>query len=317
MPLVRNLFFLLGGIVLFSACDDRGRSQAPGTPNHPRIPQTPRYSLYRRPLTTGIVPAPGLQNVELFPLLADSYARIDPAKDGWETEAFSEAANRQLQRLVTLFEDAASEIPEGLASARFASATLRPTEQSIVFDDGSLQVTRATIGGSTPVHKGVIVGDVTYVNEGAPDGSTPGGAGRFSIDGDGRIDVESFHMIDDLRDFREGDYTLACWLKIEPGFLDGQHVIWGQQSQGVHNGIRNGGFLHTAHWGNDFNAGTILDEDTWLHAVWTYDGSEDLAKHLPERRERSRRPEPEGTEREWIPSRRKQKWRRCRSRVRG
>jgi hypothetical protein len=47
--------------------------------------------------------------------------------------------------LVTLFEKGASEIPQGLASAGFASARLSSAGQSIVFDDGSLQVTRATI----------------------------------------------------------------------------------------------------------------------------------------------------------------------------
>jgi hypothetical protein len=150
MLLVRNLFLLLAGIVFFVACDDGGRTQAPGAPN----PTDTQRPVVPAPGESDIAPAPGLQNVELFPLLADSYARIDPAKDGWESEAFSEAANRQLQRLVTLFEDGSSEIPEELASAGFASGPLRPTERSTVFDDGSLQVVRATIGGSVPIHRG-------------------------------------------------------------------------------------------------------------------------------------------------------------------
>ena len=159
------------------------------------------------------------------------------------------------------------------------SAASKPAEEGpVVYFDFEDEGDGTTVtDGSGFGNDGEIFGDVTFVEGGAPDGSTPGRSGRFSIEEDGRIEVESFNMNEDLRDFRNGDYTFACWLKVEPDFLDGQHVIWGQQNQGIHNGIRNGGFLHTAHWGADFNAGTVLDEDTWLHGVWTYDGTEDIA----------------------------------------
>ncbi|MDP6859210.1 MAG: hypothetical protein QF426_05255, partial [Verrucomicrobiales bacterium] len=60
--------------------------------------------------------------------------------------------------------------------------------------------------------------------------------------------------------------------------------LFGQSSQGIHNGIRNNGFLHQAHWGADTNGATNLndylaaDEDGWIHAAWTYDGATDTGK---------------------------------------
>jgi hypothetical protein len=53
--------------------------------------------------------------------------------------------------------------------------------------------------------------------------------------------------------------------------------MWGQTQQGIHNGIRNGGLLHSAHWGADWNASTVLEAEQWVHAAWTYDGDTDTA----------------------------------------
>ena len=49
----------------------------------------------------------------------------------------------------------------------------------------------------------------------------------------------------------EGSYTLAAWIK--PSDLGGNKFLFGQTQQGIHNGIRNGGYLHQAHWGADTN----------------------------------------------------------------
>ncbi len=48
-----------------------------------------------------IVTAPGLgnENITYVAPLADAYSRIDPTRDGWESEAFSEAASKQLKNL--------------------------------------------------------------------------------------------------------------------------------------------------------------------------------------------------------------------------
>ena len=80
----------------------------------------------------------------------------------------------------------------------------------------------------------------------------------------------------------EGSYTLAAWIK--PSDLGGNKFLFGQSSQGIHNGIRNGGFLHQAHWGADTNGATNLNDhdasanDGWVHAAFVYDGSADLGQ---------------------------------------
>ena len=62
----------------------------------------------------------------------------------------------------------------------------------------------------------------------------------------------------------------------------GERFLFGQTNQGIHHGIRNGGYLHSAHWGADWNASTNLndylpqDDDGWIHAL-VYDGAIDEA----------------------------------------
>ena len=155
MQLIRNFLLVFAGSVFLSACDNGALPDVADATDSVPVPSVESVP---EPVAAeaDIVTAPGLQNMELFPLLADSYGRIDPAKDGWDSEAFSEAANRQLQQLVEHFEAMDDELPEGLASPQFVSGELRPAEQSTVFEDGSLKVTRATIGDQTPVHKGAV-----------------------------------------------------------------------------------------------------------------------------------------------------------------
>ena len=47
----------------------------------------------------------------------------------------------------------------------------------------------------------------------------------------------------------DGSYSLSCWMKPDPESIGGDHFFWGQTSQGIHNGLRGSGTLHTAHWG--------------------------------------------------------------------
>lgn len=117
------------------------------------------------------------------------------------------------------------------------------------------------------------------LTEGAPQGSTPGQGGVFSLNGASFLDVPDFDWFELVHadgDDRLGSYTLSCWLKPDGVSLSGDRFIWGQTTQGVHNGLRGSGTLHTAHWGSDFNADTPLEEEEWVQAVWTYDG--DLAE---------------------------------------
>lgn len=115
---------------------------------------------------------------------------------------------------------------------------------------------------------------------GAPNGSTPCRGVEFSgtiIDIPG-IDIPSQLRDDpDLPGGNDGSYTFACWLKPE-GSAGGDGFLWGQRNQGIHHGLRQGGRLHSAHWGADWSAATVLTRSQWVHATWTYDGINDQAK---------------------------------------
>ena len=112
---------------------------------------------------------------------------------------------------------------------------------------------------------------------GAPGGSSPNTAASFN---NNKIDVPGIDLSFVISD--EGSYTFTAWIK--PSDLNGEKFIFGQTTQGIHNGIRNNSYLHQAHWGADTNGATNLndylanDEDGWIHAAWTYEGSTDTGK---------------------------------------
>ncbi|HIE64653.1 MAG TPA: hypothetical protein EYQ01_02335, partial [Nitrospira sp.] len=122
-------------------------------------------------------------------------------------------------------------------------------------------------------YNGVVDGLVSFDVEGAPDGPTPRTGASFT---GGHIDFPDIDMNSMINTFEDGSYTFACWLK-PIGSAGGQGFMWGQTNQGIHNGIRSGGLLHSAHWGADWNASTVLVAEEWVHAVWTYDGEADSA----------------------------------------
>jgi hypothetical protein len=71
-------------------------------------------------------------------------------------------------------------------------------------------------------------------------------------------------------------YTMAAWIKPDAASLSGDRFFVGQSSQGIHNGLRNNGRLHQAHWGNDHYGDTLLNATDWVHATFVYDGEADL-----------------------------------------
>ena len=86
---------------------------------------------------------------KLIAPLADAYRRIDATVDGWQTEAFSESAASQLDRLAESLQksdDSASvalanssiEILEALVTADFRSSSLRPQLAEVLNRDGIL-----------------------------------------------------------------------------------------------------------------------------------------------------------------------------------
>jgi hypothetical protein len=93
---------------------------------------------------------PGLDQKRYIAPLADAYERLDPSKDGWETETFSSAAMEQLHVLEGLLASAEPITAASLAPlfSKSASATrLRPEKPATVFDDGRLRVLRAATPG--------------------------------------------------------------------------------------------------------------------------------------------------------------------------
>ncbi|HIG85010.1 MAG TPA: LamG domain-containing protein [Verrucomicrobiales bacterium] len=122
-------------------------------------------------------------------------------------------------------------------------------------------------------YNGEVNGTVSFDVEGAGTGPTPLTGANFT---GGFLDFFDIDMNSMIRDFEDGSYTFACWLK-PIGSAGGEGFMWGQTNQGIHNGIRNGGFLHSAHWGADWNASTVLEAEQWVHAAWVYDGATDTA----------------------------------------
>lgn len=103
---------------------------------------------------TGTIPVP--KNSRLIAPLRDAYDRVDPTKDGWESEAFSAAAMDQLHALEALLASGRAVLAadlDPLAEAGVRSTSLRPEEMRVVFDDGRVKVERALTGGE-PVMTG-------------------------------------------------------------------------------------------------------------------------------------------------------------------
>ena len=127
-------------------------------------------------------------------------------------------------------------------------------------------------------YTGTVVGNVTFGDLGAPGGATPTGAARFT---GGILDVLGFD-VPTLLGKRDGtpeqadlSYTIACWILPDAVSLSGNRFFVGQGDAGIHNGLRDNGRLHQAHWGNDHYGDTQLNSTDWVHATFTYDGVTD------------------------------------------
>jgi len=137
----------------------------------------------------------------------------------------------------------------------------------------------AAVDGTGNGYDGTVVNAVTFGEAGAPGSSSPLGAARFT---DGILNVSTFD-VPALLGNREGNgagdavsYTMSAWIKPDAASLAGDRFFVGQSSQGIHNGLRQNGRLHQAHWGNDHYGDTILNDTDWVHATFVYDGDADL-----------------------------------------
>lgn len=110
-------------------------------------------------------------------------------------------------------------------------------------------------------------GDNSQWVTGAPGGFSPGGGLDFgSVDGNDYIRVPGF-PIDNTTIFTS-NYSMSVWFKADN---TGDHFIFSQDTAGIHNGIRGGGKVHTAHWSSDFSGATTITPGQWHHAAWTFE----------------------------------------------
>ncbi len=132
---------ILSGVPLaLSSCGKKSGEQAPANPPAQQAAST----------TPAV--APGLDLKKFIAPLKDAYDRIDPVKDGWESEAFSTQAMEQLHALERLLSApgpvAVDKLGE-IAAGTITSAPLRPDNSSKVFADDRLQVFRAPASSTT------------------------------------------------------------------------------------------------------------------------------------------------------------------------
>ncbi len=158
----------LGALLLLGGC--REASDPAGAKTGPAKTETlsPRKSA---PETTVAIPspvlppspaiqagpsetAPGLAARDLIGPLRDAYDRMDPLKDGWESEAFSAAAKKQLSHLKELLTASKAITPDSLANLAVAGVTatpFRPDQLSVVFEDDRLRVLRTVAPAASSV----------------------------------------------------------------------------------------------------------------------------------------------------------------------
>ena len=151
--------------------------------------------------------------------------------------------------MILLIANAKSQAPEPIAYYDFEG------------DVGNVVIDKSDNGNDAEVTR---PGQTTLGNNGgAPEGSSPSTSADFQ---DGLLNVPGIGLGNIISG--SGSYTFTAWLK--PSDLNGEKFLFGQTSQGIHNGIRNNGFLHQAHWGADTNGTTNLnsylaeDADGWI-----------------------------------------------------
>ena len=94
-----------------------------------------------------IVTLPGLEQRDYVGPLADAYDRIDPSKDGWDTEAFNEAASTQLIALAKWLAVGEGAMPLALAP-NCQTAAWSGGDLDLVFEDSGLVVHRMNAADS-------------------------------------------------------------------------------------------------------------------------------------------------------------------------
>ncbi len=105
---------------------------------------------------------PGLEDRDYVAPLADAYSRIDPARDGWDTEAFTEAATAQLAVLAEWLAGPENETPPFKLESAFTTTSWFPDELKTSFEESGFTIRRPP-------------------SEAALDALLPGGPSSFSM----------------------------------------------------------------------------------------------------------------------------------------
>ena len=206
-------------------------------------------------------------NTGISPNGQADYTAVD---EGGDSEGAGQGLN-QFYAVYTLNSEEVSVLigGQGIGGSNMLSLVAKTQSSATVVTDKGAWGNDATVARPDQTTLGVAGG--------APNGPSPATAAELN---DGLLNVPGVDLSNVISG--EGSYTFSAWIK--PTNLDGDKFLFGQSSQGIHNGIRNGGFLHQAHWGADTNGATNLKDydasanDGWVHAAFVYDGSADLGQ---------------------------------------
>lgn len=122
-------------------------AQKPGSPAEPMTspnPVTPEIqAIFDQASVTEIGQLTGLDASDYVAPLADAYERIDPGRDGWDTEAFHESANAQLGKLAKELSTHGSAQTLEIETSTFkTSPWFPPAPKTIRKPESGLAVTR-------------------------------------------------------------------------------------------------------------------------------------------------------------------------------
>ncbi len=137
---------VLAAAINLAACSPK---DGPGVDDEPAADGVDEAPVSAARRDDGLITAPGLENRALLAPLADAWSRIDPAKDGWESEAFSQAASARLKDLAKTLEhpmDMDAGVFARIAAHGFACVALRPGNLEDRYRSGVFDVRRAEAG---------------------------------------------------------------------------------------------------------------------------------------------------------------------------
>jgi hypothetical protein len=124
-----------------------------GQPESDRFPPTLAAASPKQDAKTlEMVSAPGLEDREYAAPLADALRRLDPAEDGWQTEAFYESVSRYLSDFGHALEQPNAHPSTGLKefiADDFVTVAWQPSPLNEVFRDPTLTVRRAASDSGT------------------------------------------------------------------------------------------------------------------------------------------------------------------------